>query len=89
MAVRNIVLPLLGVVVVKAAHHFGLVGSNSLFQFVLMLQYAVPSAMSTSMTSCNLSYGCCNFPVVACFLLFFLLLETCFVLFGLRSCYKS
>ncbi|RVW29553.1 Protein PIN-likeS 1 [Vitis vinifera] len=47
VAVRYIFLPLLGVVVVKAATHFGLVGSNLLFQFVLMLQYAVPPAMGT------------------------------------------
>ena len=77
MAVRYIALPLLGVVVVKAAHHFGLVGSNSLFQFVLMLQYALPPAMSTGTTSCNLSSECCNFLVVF-FLAFFLLLDFCF-----------
>ena len=46
IAVRNIFLPLLGIGVVKAAHHFGLVGSDSLYQFVLMLQYVVPPAMS-------------------------------------------
>lgn len=51
VAVRYIFLPLLGVVVVKAATHFGLVGSNLLFQFVLMLQYAVPPAMGTGMTT--------------------------------------
>ncbi|XVF75688.1 hypothetical protein PTKIN_Ptkin13bG0206700 [Pterospermum kingtungense] len=44
LAVRNIVLPLLGICVVKAAHHFGMVGSDALYQFVLMLQYAVPPA---------------------------------------------
>ncbi|EOY18976.1 Auxin efflux carrier family protein [Theobroma cacao] len=46
IAVRNIFLPLSGIGVVKAAHHFGLVGSDSLYQFVLMLQYAVPPAMA-------------------------------------------
>ncbi|XVE99144.1 hypothetical protein REPUB_Repub03eG0171900 [Reevesia pubescens] len=46
IAVRNIFLPLLGIGVVKTAHHFGMVGSDSLYQFVLMLQYAVPPAMS-------------------------------------------
>ncbi|KAA8532106.1 hypothetical protein F0562_006752 [Nyssa sinensis] len=44
--VRYIALPLLGVVVVKAACHFGLVGSDSLYQFVLLIQYALPSAMA-------------------------------------------
>ncbi|RVW78894.1 Protein PIN-likeS 3 [Vitis vinifera] len=57
MAVRYIALPLLGVVVVKAAHHFGLVGSNSLFQFVLMLQYALPPAMSTGTMSQLFEFG--------------------------------
>ncbi|XVE68669.1 hypothetical protein DITRI_Ditri09bG0087500 [Diplodiscus trichospermus] len=46
IAVRNIFLPLLGIVVTKAAHNFGLIGSDSLFRFVLMLQYAVPPALS-------------------------------------------
>ncbi|THG17527.1 hypothetical protein TEA_011439 [Camellia sinensis var. sinensis] len=44
--VRYIALPLLGILVVKAAHHFGWVGSDSLYQFILLLQYALPSAMS-------------------------------------------
>ncbi|KAK6271110.1 hypothetical protein POUND7_008208 [Theobroma cacao] len=51
IAVRNIFLPLSGIGVVKAAHHFALVGSDSLYQFVLMLQYAVLPAMSVVMTS--------------------------------------
>ncbi|XVE99143.1 hypothetical protein REPUB_Repub03eG0171800 [Reevesia pubescens] len=44
IVVRNILLPLLGICIVKTAHHFGMVGSDSLYQFVLMLQYAVPPA---------------------------------------------
>ncbi|CAK9136073.1 unnamed protein product [Ilex paraguariensis] len=46
LVVRYIALPLLGVAVVKAAYHFGLVGTDPLYQFVLMLQYALPSAMA-------------------------------------------
>ncbi|XP_022748281.1 protein PIN-LIKES 3-like [Durio zibethinus] len=46
IAVRNIFLPLLGIGVTKAAHHFGLVGSDSLYQFVLMIQFAVPPALN-------------------------------------------
>ncbi|KAG2695088.1 hypothetical protein I3760_07G000300 [Carya illinoinensis] len=46
MAVRYIALPLLGILVVKAAYMWGMVGSNSLYQFILMLQYALPPAMS-------------------------------------------
>ncbi|KAE8713871.1 Auxin efflux carrier family protein isoform 1 [Hibiscus syriacus] len=46
IAVRNILMPLFGVGVVRAAQHFGVVGSDPLFQFVLMLQYALPPAMA-------------------------------------------
>ncbi|KAK2657708.1 hypothetical protein Ddye_010760 [Dipteronia dyeriana] len=46
IAVRFIFLPLLGIVIVKVARHFGLIGSSSLYQFVLLLQYALPPAMN-------------------------------------------
>ncbi|XP_055803043.1 protein PIN-LIKES 3-like [Solanum dulcamara] len=44
--IRYVALPLSGICVVKAARHFGLVGTDSLYQFVLLLQYALPSAMT-------------------------------------------
>lgn len=44
--VRYIAMPLLGILVVKGAVYFGLVGSDSLYQFVLLLQYALPCAMA-------------------------------------------
>ncbi|TXG59221.1 hypothetical protein EZV62_013794 [Acer yangbiense] len=62
IAVRFIFLPLLGIVIVKFAHHFGLIGSSSLYQFVLLLQYALPPAMNigtitqlfeTNMSECS------------------------------------
>ncbi|KAK6939171.1 Membrane transport protein [Dillenia turbinata] len=43
---RYIVLPLIGVFVVKGALYFGWVQSNPLYQFVLLLQFAVPPAMN-------------------------------------------
>ncbi|KAK9024069.1 hypothetical protein V6N11_004250 [Hibiscus sabdariffa] len=46
IAVRNVCLPLLGIGVVKAADYFGMVGSDSLYRFVLMFQYAVPPAIN-------------------------------------------
>ncbi|KAI5683891.1 hypothetical protein M9H77_05119 [Catharanthus roseus] len=46
VVVRFVALPLLGILIVKGAHHFGMVGSDSLYQFVLLLQYALPSAMT-------------------------------------------
>lgn len=49
IVVRYIALPLIGIVVVRGAHHFGWVGSNPLYQFVLMLQFALPPAMSIGM----------------------------------------
>lgn len=45
--VRYIVLPLVGITIVKGAIHFGLVTqSDRLYQFVLLLQYALPPAMN-------------------------------------------
>lgn len=44
--VRYIALPLCGILIVKGANYFGLVGSDALYQFVLLLQYALPSAMT-------------------------------------------
>ncbi|KAL3344287.1 hypothetical protein AABB24_023622 [Solanum stoloniferum] len=44
--IRYVALPLSGICVVKVARHFGLVRSDSLYQFVLLLQYALPSAMT-------------------------------------------
>lgn len=62
VVVRNFLLPLIGIGIVKAAHHFGLVGSDSLYQFILLLQYALPPAMAigtrTSSSSAN-SYSHC------------------------------
>ncbi|KAJ9146825.1 hypothetical protein P3X46_029049 [Hevea brasiliensis] len=43
IGMRYILMPLLGIGMVKAAHHFG---SDSLYQFVLMLQYALSPAMT-------------------------------------------
>lgn len=46
IAIRYIVLPLMGIVIVKGAVHVGMVHSDPLYQFVLLLQYAVPPAMN-------------------------------------------
>lgn len=45
IAVRYIFLPILGTLVVKGAIHIGWVNSDPLYQFVLLLQYALPPAM--------------------------------------------
>lgn len=44
--VRFIALPVVGIVVIKAARNLGLVGSDPLYHFVLLLQYSVPPAMA-------------------------------------------
>ncbi|XAR58087.1 hypothetical protein NMG60_11026468 [Bertholletia excelsa] len=44
--VRYVALPICGVGVVKAAVHLGMVGSDALYQFVLLLQFALPSAVT-------------------------------------------
>ncbi|KAK9756611.1 hypothetical protein RND81_01G109400 [Saponaria officinalis] len=43
---RYIVLPVIGTAIVKGAIHFALVPKDPLYQFVLLLQYAVPPAMN-------------------------------------------
>lgn len=43
---RYVVLPTVGILVVKGAIHFGLVHSDPLYQFVLLLQFALPPAMN-------------------------------------------
>ncbi|XP_027179671.1 protein PIN-LIKES 3-like [Coffea eugenioides] len=44
--IRFAALPVLGVVIIKAARDFGMVGSDPLYHFVLLLQYSVPPAMA-------------------------------------------
>ncbi|KAK9164785.1 hypothetical protein Syun_005687 [Stephania yunnanensis] len=44
--VRYVLLPLFGILVVKGASHIGLIHSEPLYRFVLLLQYAVPPAMN-------------------------------------------
>ncbi|XP_058070083.1 protein PIN-LIKES 3-like isoform X2 [Magnolia sinica] len=48
IVVRYILLPVLGIGIVKAAIHFGFVGNNPLYQFMLLVQYALPPAMNIS-----------------------------------------
>jgi len=46
IAIRYVVLPVLGAFIVKGAIRAGLVSSDPLYQFVLLLQYAMPPAMN-------------------------------------------
>ncbi|KAH9802334.1 protein PIN-LIKES 1 [Citrus sinensis] len=46
IVIRYIALPLLGVGIVKGAIHFGFVKSDPLYQFVLLLQFALPPAVN-------------------------------------------
>ncbi|KAK3029009.1 hypothetical protein RJ639_038212 [Escallonia herrerae] len=43
---RYVALPLIGIVIVRGALKFGLVHSDPLYQFVLLLQFALPPAMN-------------------------------------------
>ncbi|KAI5601770.1 hypothetical protein BDE02_01G113900 [Populus trichocarpa] len=51
VAIRYIILPILGVVIIKYAIHFRLVRSDPLYQFVLLLQFALPPANSVATMS--------------------------------------
>ncbi|XP_050235425.1 protein PIN-LIKES 3-like isoform X2 [Mercurialis annua] len=46
IVVRYVVLPSIGIFIVRGALHFGLIPPDPLYQFVLMLQFAVPPAMN-------------------------------------------
>ncbi|RWR82684.1 hypothetical protein CKAN_01141300 [Cinnamomum micranthum f. kanehirae] len=48
IVVRYIALPLLGIAVVKGAIRFGLVHKDPLYNFILLLQFAVPPALNIS-----------------------------------------
>lgn len=51
VVVRYVLLPLVGTVLVKAAVRYGVIRPDPLYQFVLLLQYAVPPAMNIGETS--------------------------------------
>ncbi|EYU41206.1 hypothetical protein MIMGU_mgv1a018588mg [Erythranthe guttata] len=44
--VRYVAMPLIGIVIVQGAIRFGIVHDNPLYQFVLLLQFALPPAMN-------------------------------------------
>lgn len=46
IVVRFIILPIIGVAVITVAKNLGMVGSDPLYHFVILLQYAVPPAMA-------------------------------------------
>lgn len=46
IVVRYAAMPLIGIGVVKGAVRFGLVHDDLLYQFVLLLQFALPPAMN-------------------------------------------
>lgn len=48
IVVRNIALPAIGVAIVKGAAHFGLIHEDPLYEFLLLLQYALPPAVAIS-----------------------------------------
>ncbi|KAG4148529.1 hypothetical protein ERO13_D05G291000v2 [Gossypium hirsutum] len=65
IAVRSILLPALGIGVVMAARNWGLIASeNKLYQFVLMLQFAVPPAMAVGTMTQFFQLGQCETSVI-------------------------
>ncbi|XAR64680.1 hypothetical protein NMG60_11008455 [Bertholletia excelsa] len=46
ITVRYLALPVIGIIIVKGALHLGFVHENPLYQFVLLLQFAVPPAIN-------------------------------------------
>ncbi|OMP11939.1 Auxin efflux carrier [Corchorus olitorius] len=64
IAIRNILMPETGILIVKVAKHWGLVNSDSFYQFTLMLQYAMPPAMNIGTISQVLGTGESEFSVI-------------------------
>lgn len=60
----------MGIVIVKGALHFGFVHKNPLYQFVLLLQFAVPPAMNIGLIIILVKLQIYNFFI--CFCLAFL-----------------
>lgn len=58
IAVRYIFLPILGILVIKGATQLGLVQPDPLYQFILLLQYALPPAMAIGIISKLYFYNC-------------------------------
>lgn len=48
IVVRFIILPVIGIGIVKGAIHFGLIHPDPLYQFLLLLQFALPPAVALS-----------------------------------------
>jgi predicted permease len=46
VCVRYVILPVVGVAVVRTARELGFLSPDPLYQYVLMLQFALPPAMS-------------------------------------------
>lgn len=51
--VRYVLLPPLGILVVRGAIRYGILKCDPLFQFALLIQYAVPPAMNIGMSPHN------------------------------------
>ncbi|OMO65656.1 Auxin efflux carrier [Corchorus capsularis] len=64
IVIRNILLPGIGILIVKVAKYWGMVNSDSFYQFTLMLQYAIPPAMNIGTISQMLGTGEGEFSVI-------------------------
>lgn len=55
---RYISLPLAGIVIVKGSIRLNLVQPDPLYEFVILIQYAVPQAMNMGKVNNFISYKC-------------------------------
>lgn len=49
ICVRYVILPAVGIGIIKAAAQFGFLAADPLYHFVLMIQYTLPPAMAIGM----------------------------------------
>ncbi|KAK8611024.1 hypothetical protein V6N13_131089 [Hibiscus sabdariffa] len=64
LVIRNLLLPASGIGVVKLAKYLGLVESDPLYEFTLLLQFAIPPAMNIGTISQMLGTGESEFSVL-------------------------
>ncbi|KAI4318140.1 hypothetical protein L6164_025946 [Bauhinia variegata] len=60
IVVRNIALPIVGIGIIKGVAHFGLIYHNPLYQFALLLQFALPPAVALRDSSKSLCEIFCS-----------------------------
>jgi len=63
--VKFVALPAIGIGIIKSAIHFNLINHDPLYQFVLLLQYALPPAIVVSKFFMMLKQYCLSLSLLS------------------------